>query len=412
MSSQGPIDMSLRNVGIVYRKELTEALRDRRTLISTIVVPLLMFPVLTVGFGAAMVSLINKAEKETPRVMILGGADSPNVLADLKKLEGLKFVDSAPDWKERIVNKEVGAAVEIPAGLETDLARQKLDTVKIYNYKNEIKSEFAANHVEKALKKYSDNIVKDRLAAKNLAVSVLNPFEIKQENVAPPEKVGGAAIGGFLGYFVIVLCLQGAMYPAIDLTAGEKERGTMETILSSPISRVHLVFGKFFLVLTAALVTAALSVTSMGVSFWASQKFHAFDAGNASDAASSQLHIGMGAILSVFLMALPLAVMFSAALLTIALFAKSHKEAQSYIAPLMFVVIIPAIAAMLPGVELTPKFALIPIFNVSLLCKELIAGTYHWNLIAIIFGSTCVYAAIALFLAVKMFQRESVLFRS
>jgi sodium transport system permease protein len=266
--------------------------------------------------------------------------------------------------------------------------------------------------VERALKKYGDSIVKDRLTARNLEVSVLNPFEIKQENVAPPEKVGGAAIGGFLGYFVIVLCLQGAMYPAIDLTAGEKERGTMETILSSPISRVHLVLGKFFLVLTAALVTAALSVTSMGVSFWGSQKFHAFDAGGASDAGASQLHISVGAILSVFLMALPLAVMFSAALLTIALFAKSHKEAQSYITPLMFIVIIPAIAAMLPGVELTPKLALIPILNVSLLCKDLIAGTYHWNLIAIIFGSTCAYAAVALFLAVKMFQRESVLFRS
>jgi sodium transport system permease protein len=404
--------MSMRNVGIVFKKELTEAIRDRRTLISTIVVPLLMFPVLTVGFGAAMVSLLNKAEKETPQVMVLGGADSPSVLADLKKLEGLRIVDSTPDWKDRIVNKEVGAAVEIPEGFETDLAHQKSDTVKIYDYKNEIKSEFAANHVEKALKKYSDDIVKERLAAKNLAVSVLNPFEIKQENVAPAEKVGGAAIGGFLGYFVIVLCLQGAMYPAIDLTAGEKERGTMETILSSPISRVHLVLGKFFLVLTAALVTAALSVISMGVSFWASQKLHAFDSGNGADAASSQLHIGMGAILSVFLMALPLAVMFSAALLTIALFAKTYKEAQSYITPLMFVVIIPAIASILPGVELTPKFALIPVLNVSLLCKDLIAGTYHWNLIAIIFGSTCVYAAAALFLAVKMFQRESVLFRS
>jgi sodium transport system permease protein len=404
--------MSLRNIGIVYRKELTEALRDRRTLISTIVVPLLMFPVLTVGFGAAMVSLMNKAEKETPKVIILGGADSPHILADLKKLEGLEFVDFTPDWKDRIVNKEVGAAVEIPDGLETDLGRQKSDTLKIYNYQNEIKSEFAANHVEKALKKYGDSIVKNRLTARNLEVSVLNPFEIKQENVAPPEKVGGAAIGGFLGYFVIVLCLQGAMYPAIDLTAGEKERGTMETILSSPISRVHLVLGKFFLVLTAALVTAALSVTSMGISFWGSQKFHAFDAGGASDAGSFQLQIGVGAILSVFLMALPLAVMFSAALLTIALFAKSHKEAQSYITPLMFIVIIPAIAAMLPGVELTPKFALIPIFNVSLLCKDLIAGTYHWDLIAIIFGSTCAYAAVALFLAIKMFQRESVLFRS
>jgi len=75
-------------------------------------------------------------------------------------------------------------------------------------------------------------------------------------------------------------------------------------------------------------------------------------------------------------------------------------------------VIIPAIAAMLPGVELTPKFALIPILNVSLLFKDLVAGTYHWNSIAIIFGSTCVYAGIALFLAIKMFQRESVLFRS
>jgi sodium transport system permease protein len=404
--------MSVRNVGIVYKKELTEAIRDRRTLISTIVVPLLMFPVLTVGFGAAMFSLLNKAEKETPKVMVLGGADSPSVLADLKKLEGLTIVDSTPDWKDRIINKEVGAAVEIPEGFESDLAHQKSDTVKIYDYKNEIKSEFAANHVEKALKKYSDDIVKERLEARNLAVSVLNPFEIKQENVAPPEKVGGAAIGGFLGYFVIVLCLQGAMYPAIDLTAGEKERGTMETILSSPISRVHLVFGKFLLVLTAALVTAALSVTSMGVSFWGSQMFHAFDARGASDAGSSQLHIGVGAILSVFLMALPLAVMFSAALLTIALFAKTHKEAQSYITPLMFIVIIPAIAAMLPGVELTPKLALVPILNVSLLCKDLIAGTYHWNLIAIIFGSTCAYAAAALFLAVKMFQRESVLFRS
>jgi len=186
----------------------------------------------------------------------------------------------------------------------------------------------------------------------------------------------------------------------------------METILSSPVSRMHLVFGKFFLVLTAALVTAALSVISMGVSFWASQRLHAFDSGNGSDAASLQLHIGMGAIFSVFLMALPLAVMFSAALITIALFAKSYKEAQSYITPLMFVVVIPAIASMLPGVELTPKLALIPILNVSLLCKDLIAGTYHWNVIAMIFGSTCAYAAAALFLAVKMFQRESVLFRS
>ena len=111
-------------------------------------------------------------------------------------------------------------------------------------------------------------------------------------------------------------------------------------------------------------------------------------------------------------MVLPLAVLFSAALMTISLFAKSYKEAQSYVTPMMMVVILPAVAAMLPGVELTSKLALVPILNMSLLCKELVTGTYHWNYIAIIFSSTCVYAAAALFLAVKMFQREDVLFRS
>ena len=124
------------------------------------------------------------------------------------------------------------------------------------------------------------------------------------------------------------------------------------------------------------------------------------------------IKIGLGAVLSVFLVALPLAVLFSAALLAIALFAKSYKEAQSYISPLMIVVVIPAIAAMLPGVELTPRLSLVPILNVSLLCKDLITGTYHWNTIALIFLSTSVYGGAAIFIAVRMFHRESVLFRS
>ncbi|HZC65570.1 MAG TPA: ABC transporter permease, partial [Candidatus Dormibacteraeota bacterium] len=256
-----------------------------------------------------------------------------------------------------------------------------------------------------------DEVVKDRLAAKNLPHSVLKPFEVEQQNVAPPEKVGGAAIGGLIGYMVILLCMTGAMYPAMDLTAGEKERGTMETILSSPISRKDLVLGKFSLVLSASLATAALSVTSMGVSFWVAQRFHAFDQADPG-AKHTELAIHFTAALSVFLMALPIAVLFSAVLFTIALFAKTYKEAQSYLTPMTFLVIIPAVAALLPGIDLTPKLALVPILNVSLLCKELIAGTYHWNFIAIIFASTCVYAGAALFIAIKMFQRESVLFRS
>jgi sodium transport system permease protein len=402
--------MSFRNVGIVYRKELTEALRDRRTLISTLLVPLLLFPVLTAGLGAAIASLIGKAKEEIPEVMIIGGSDSPEVVAGLQKLSKIKIVPTTPNYKEQIANKEVRAAVDIPLNFQSDLAAQKAATVKIYIYGGEMKSAFAADRIEEYLKNFRDGVVKDRLAAKNLPTTVLTPFDIKQQNVAPPEKVGATAFGGVIGYMVILLCFTGGMYPGIDLTAGEKERGTMETILSSPISRMHLVLGKFLLVLTASLVTAALSVTSMGISFAVLGHLHAFDqAGN--DAAQLQMHIGLATVLSVFVMVLPLAVLFSALIMTIALFAKSYKEAQSYITPIMMLVIIPAVAAMLP-VDLNAKLALVPILNASLLCKELVTGTYHWNYIAIIFFSTCVYAAAALFLAVKMFQREEVLFRS
>jgi sodium transport system permease protein len=404
--------MSTQNIGIVYRKELTEALRDRRTLISTLLVPLLLFPLLSVGFGALAVTLVKKAEEETPKVMVLGGADSPGVLEALRAGNKIEVVPATPDWKDKIINKEIRATIAIPAGFEASLAQQNPQTLEIYKYEGELKSSISADSVEKNLKAYRDKVIETRLDANHVPASVLTPFLIKQDNVAPPEKVGGAAFGGIIGYMVILLCLTGGMYPAMDLTAGEKERGTMETILSSPISRLDLVLGKFFLVLTASLVTAALSVLSMGASFWGMQQLKAFDVSKNPDAAGMQLHIGFTAVLSVFLMALPLAVLFSAGLITISLFAKSYKEAQSYVSPLMILVIVPAVAAMLPGVELTAKLALIPILNVSLLCKELVTGTYHWNFIALIFISTCVYAAAALFLAVKMFQREDVLFRS
>jgi len=404
--------MSMRNVGIVYRKEFTEAVRDRRTVVSTILVPLLLFPVLSVGFAAMAVALVGKAKDEVPKVMLRGGADSPAVVLGLRKLDKIEIVPEAPNWKDQIISKEIRAAVEIPTGFQADVAEQKSDTVKIFNYEGEMKSEFATEKVEKYMKDYRDTVVKERLAAKNLPETVLKPFEVKQENVAPPEKVSGAAFGGLIGYMVILLCMTGAMYPAMDLTAGEKERGTMETILSSPISRMHLVLGKFFLILTAALGTAALSVLSMGVSFSVLSHYAGQTAGGRAAAAAFLLKLGPKAVFSVFFMALPVAVLFSATLMTIALFAKTYKEAQSYLTPMTFVVIIPAVAAMLPGVELTPELSLIPILNVSLLCKELVAGTYHWNFIAIIFTSTCVYAAAALFLAIKMFQRESVLFRS
>lgn len=404
--------MSLRNVAVVYRKEMLEALRDRRTLITTFLVPLLMIPLLGSGFVAVMSAALGNAKKEKPKVMIVGGQDSPALLDALRKNPKFSIVPTSADWRDEIINKEIRAAVEIPDSFDANMEKGNAGTVKINIYGGEIKSELAASNLEAYLKEYRDEVAGQRLEANHLPPDLLRAFLVKRQSIASPEKEAGAVLGGIISYMLILMCLQGAMNPAIDLTAGEKERGTMETILSSPISRTHLVLGKFLLVLTAALITALLLLVSVSVSSNALQHSDLLD--QLTDDGQPAPHFSLGAktIASVVIMVVPLSVLFASGLMTIALFAKSHKEAQSYIAPLMFIVIIPAISAMIPGVDLTPKLAIVPLLNVSLLCKELVTGEYHWNYIVLIFVSTCVYAGAALYLAVKMFQRESVLFRS
>ena len=403
--------MSMRNIGIVYRKELTDSLRDSRTLLSMIAVPVLVMPLLTIGMGALSVTLVSLAMREIPDVMILGGNDSPHVMAELQQLNDVHIVPAKPDYAEEISDKQIRAAVEIPQGFETKLAAGESSTVKIYKYEGELKSGFGADRMQRFFREMRERTIRDHLEARQLPQTLARPFDIEEKNVAPPEKVGGALLGGIVPYFVILLCLTGAMYPAMDLTAGEKERGTIETILCSPVSRTHLVLGKFLMVLTASIATAVLSIASMAVSFGAGKKMLlAFTYGAADEAL--QITITGKAMVSIFFVVLPLAVFFSAALLALSLFAKSFKEAQSYITPLMIVVVLPAVAALLPGVDLNPALAVVPVLNTSLVSKEIITGTYHWDLIALIFLSSSVYAALALAIAVKLFQREDVLFRT
>ena len=401
--------MSWRNIGVVYRKEFTDSLRDRRTVISMIVVPLLVMPLLTILIGAVSARLIGQAMQEVPSVMVLGGEDSPRVLAALRERKDISVVASQPDYAQQIVDKRIRAAVEIPTDFDAAVARGDAATVKIYMYEGELKSGFGADKLQQFFRDFRERMIRERLQARGLPANLAEPFRIEQKNVAPPEKVGGAVWGGLVPYFIILLSLTGAMYPAMDLTVGEKERGTIETILCSPVSRTHLVLGKFFMVFTASLATAVLAIASTGLTILAGLKL--IGATGLSES-PLQLSIGPKAILWIFVMIVPLSVLFSAALLAISLVARSFKEAQSYISPLTILVLIPAIISVLPGVDLNTQLSLIPVLNTSLVSKEIITGTYHWNYIALIFVSSCVYASAALAIAVKLFQREDVLFRS
>jgi sodium transport system permease protein len=403
--------VKLRDIGIIYRKEMKDTLRDRRALISMIVVPILLMPLLTIGIGVLSAEIVGRAMEEIPKVMILGGADSPNITAELRAQSDMLVVPAGSDYAQQIEDKRIRAAVEIPPDFDASLAAGTPSTVTVYDYEGDLKSGIAADRLQKFFGDLRDRTVRDHLAAQRLPDALIHPFEIREQNVVSREKVTGAMVGGIVPYFVILLCLTGAIYPAIDLTAGEKERGTMETILSSPVSRTDLVFGKFLTVLTASMATAFLAVLSMAVSFGIGKGLlmSLTDAGQGND---FTLTINPGSVAAVFAMVLPLAVLFSAALLAIALCAKSYKEAQSYLQPLTIIVVVPGIVSLLPGVDLNARLALIPILNTSLVSKEILMGTYHWHYIALIFISSCVYAAAALTVAVRLFEREDVLFRT
>lgn len=402
--------MKLANVGIIYRKELKDILRDRKTLISMFLFPLILFPLMTVGFNRFEQRMRERARQDTARIMILGAEHAPELADRLRASETLEVVAAAGDYAQQISDKRIRAAVEIPAGLHSALAAGATPAeplqVKIYYYQTETRSESAAERIEEIVARYRHDVVERRLAAHGMSRASVNPVEIQQQNVAAEEKVAGSRFAVILPYFIVFLCFMGAMGPAMDLSAGEKERGTLETILASAVGRDDLVLGKFLLVLTTSLVTAVMSLASYALTMRFSASYIEQMTGGRNFAISPQ------ALLSVFLIVLPMATMFSAALFAVSLMAKNFKEAQSYAGPMMIVVILPAMAGMLPGVELNAGLAMVPILNVSLAAKELFTGSFPLGHLAIVFVSTCVFAGIALLAAFRMFQSESVLFRN
>jgi sodium transport system permease protein len=401
--------MSWLTVGTIYAKELRDSLRDRRTLISTVVIPTIAIPALLLGVGKIASAVVSKAREEIPRVMVIGGADSPGVRAELEKSRRFRAEPATPDWKSLISEKKVRAAAQIPDGFEQALESGSAPAVILYHYEGELKSGLAVDQLRDFFTDLRDRTSARLLSAQGLSPKIARPFEVRETNVAAPEKRGGNLLGGIVPYVIIILCFMGAMNPAMDLTAGEKERGTMETLLCSPAARTDIVLGKFCMVLTGSVMAVVCSLVSMGATLaLVGGPVGASGAG----AAASGLRIDPLGILGVLAMVIPVAVLFSAVLFTVSLFAKSFKEAQSYAGPMILVVILPLVIGILPGIDLNLPLSLVPLLNISLVCKEMLSGIWHWGYIAIIFLSMALYAAAALAVAVAMFQREGVIFRT
>lgn len=390
----------------IFKKELIDTIRDRRTIIMMVVIPLLVFPLiinLTVKFS---VSQEKKAQEKILKIGLITHGSAASFRDNLLNRRDMT-VDENID-KEKIENLIQGGKADFIIVFEEEfdnkIAENLKGQVEVY-FKASNENNIAKRRIIKLLNDFKDRLIALRLQELNLEKSFIEALEIKEHDLASVQERLGEAIGGLLPYFFVIFCFLGAMYPAIDLAAGEKERATIETLLTSPASRSQIVIGKFLVVTSAGIATAVIAMIGLFLSVRQTKEIPKF----IMDEILRMIEVKSIALL--FSLLIPLCVFFAAALLSVSIFAKSFKEAQSTITPLNFIVIIPAFIGLLPGMKLNASTALIPILNVSLATKEIISGTIKTGLLVEVYLSLFILAAVSLYFCTYWFKREEVIFR-
>jgi sodium transport system permease protein len=389
-------------VKTILQREMLDMLRDRRALISMVMIPLVVFPLLIGLMTRIIPRMQEKSAAEAKSASVAVRGVSPSIREALEK-SGMKLTEPA-DLKAAVLDKSAGAALEETPGSPS--------VIYIYVDNSNDTSSATGTRIREVLVDVRDRQVRDGLRASGIDEHVLTPFTIKRTNVAGDRKMSGAAWGSMLGYVLLLFMFTGGMYPVIDMTAGEKERKTIEAFLASPARRSEIVMGKTLAAVIATLATAALTIASLVYSVKNS-------AGKLQGAQNQEFGQAMGTIpldphsLTLIAAALvPMAIFAASVMFTIALVARSYKEAQTYLMPLILVVIFPALLGGLPGLDITAPFYLIPIFNTSQIIHGILLGDVSMVNYGITLAANLVYAGIAFLLATRMFQDERVLFRS
>ncbi len=396
---------------IVYMKEMLELLRDRKTFFFTLLLPIVAMPLIFAGFGYLTSTMFKKSEHAELHYALFGKDNAPGLAARFAHEKGFHEVElaSEAEIKAAIDDDRIKFALVIPDGFDNALTIHRQAGV-VLHYNNAVAFDITRKRVSAVIEEHNAALREQALSAMRMSRAelryVLNPVRLEEISTAGTRERMGAVIGGFLPYILLMVCLMAAMYPAIDLGAGEKERGTLETLLLAPIPRTQLVLAKFLVLFSVGLCSALLMVASMGVVL--SVFGDRFEGGLALMVRA----VGAGDLAMVALMLVPTAAIFASILLAISIWSKSYKEASGLISPLMMLVIVPIVVAMLPGVELNWFWSMVPLTNVSLAMKELVKGTMDYRMFAAILLSTTLMAGFLLAWCRRWFNREDVLFRN
>jgi len=399
------------NILTIYLKDMKEVLRDRKTLVFMVLLPTLVVPVLM----NVMIGFISRVEKkartETLTYAIFGAEFLPELADAFTREKGFEKVSiSTPEAIESAISEDqIKFGLVIPEAVREQFESGNQVAVDLYYDNASVASrakERAGKVIQEVGKRWRSNRL-DRLGLDSAEKqeNLLNPITIEEHGTANMREVLGERLGGMLPYLFIIFCFMGAMYPAIDIGAGEKERGTLETLLLAPIRRYQAVLGKFLVIFTTGVTAALLSLTGIGFMLATKGQQVTGPLGEVIKSVSVVHLVWIAAML------IPTAAMFASLLLSVSIYAKSFKEASAYCGPLNFLVILPAIIAILPGVELDWIWAMVPVTNISLAIKELVKGTMNYHMLAVILGSSFIIAGALLVFCTKWFEREEVLFR-
>ncbi|MEW9094564.1 MAG: ABC transporter permease [Clostridiaceae bacterium] len=389
---------------IVFKKELKDIFRDKKSLIMSIVIPLILFPIIFTVMGKS----INKNTKDIEKNFKIAIADNRNTALSqfLKSQDNITIVDSS-NISEDVKSGNILVGVSIPDDFEEKISKEQISNIELTYDNASQQSMMAHSIINSYIDDYSKTIVSKRLSTKNINPDILNPIAVKNiTSVKETDGLGKFMLSLLLPLMLVIYSVTGPLAPATDLAAGEKERGTLEPLLTTQAGRMSLLWGKFGAITVMGLLTTISSL--LGLYLGMNQKD-----GFLSGSAEAVISLDIKSILLIGLIAVLTTMVFGALELAISIYARSFKEAQTYLSPLTILAIIPTYATYMIDVKnISNIYFHIPLSNIVCLLKEFIMGIYNPTHIIITFSWILVYIVSSVLFARFMFSREDVIFRT
>lgn len=403
-------------VARLARKEIVSTLRDTRAIISNLLIPLLLVPVMMLGLPLLLGGLLEREQVTTTAVGAVGLTNMP---ANLQAAFTAANLDlrSVTDATKAVQDGTVEVAIVVPDGFGSAIAAGGNAAIELVTKVGNMKSELSASKVQQAVSSYQRGVVGQRLEAAGLNAAVLTPVTITTVDASSQAERTSGQLSWLIPFFIAIWTLTGGQMTAVDATAGEKERGTLEVLLVAPVRRAEVVAGKFIATMLFGLSAASMAIIGFLVGSLVMQNVFVPRLGEQAEAIvgvmGGGLSVSFVAILLLLVSALLLAGFVSALLLGVGMFARSFKEAQSYIAPLSFVFVLPAVALQFKDlIGLSDAVYYVPVFNVLVLMDNVVRGTFTGDEVLITWAVMAVACLLLLRFALANFKRESVIFRN